>query len=276
MPDWANMVLPDTWPDKLNLTTARDLLHFVRCIFSKRRRVEVPDTLIGRDKIPKYVLQEFHNLPNGNYSNSLTRGYIKGFDHSMLSTVEPARQFIAQQLSGCASALDIGTAGGKTAAAIKGKGVSDVWGIDPSPYLLKHAAQDHPDIKFVQAIAEKTGFANDRFDAVGACFVFHEMPPRYIETAITEIHRIIKPGGTLVFAEPAAVQMLETSVFRLVKKAGLQGLYFRYLAGFVFEPFVAGWHQRDLKTWLDANGFDLIEDINECPIRKVVARKRNN
>ena len=32
----------------------------------------------GKDTIPAYVLQEFHNLPNGNYSNSLMRGYIAG------------------------------------------------------------------------------------------------------------------------------------------------------------------------------------------------------
>src|SRR5690606_25206123 len=84
VPDWRSLELPDPWPDRLDLRRPRHLWQFLRCITGRRQRVQLPDNLPGRDALPKYVLQEFHNLPNGNYSKKVTRGYITGFDRVML------------------------------------------------------------------------------------------------------------------------------------------------------------------------------------------------
>lgn len=273
-PDWEKITLPDTWPDALNLGTLKDLAYFLKCIVGKRKPIEIPDDLMGKSCIPKYVQQEFHNLPNGNYSNSLTHGYITGFEYSMLNKVAPVREFIAHELKDCKSVLDLGTAGGKTAAAVKRKGVEDVWGLDPSPYLLQYAARAFKDISFVQGVAENTGFPDQRFDGISACFVLHEIPPRHANEAIQECHRILKPGGKLVFGEPSAIHFDENNLFKLVKQAGFSALYFRWLARFVYEPFVVAWHKKDIKQWLEDNGFDLIADNDQCPIRTVVAQKR--
>ncbi len=272
--NWQDVQLPDTWVDQFDISRPLHLMRFFKCIFSKRARVQLPETLVGLEYIPKYALQEFHNLPNGNYSNSLTSGYIKGFDISMLNLVEPVRQQLAETLAGQKSVLDVGCAGGKTAAAIKQAGVPDVWGLDPSPYLLQHAAKTFADIHFVQGKAEETGFRDNRFDGISACFLFHEMPPKYADEALAEFSRILSSGGLLAIAEPSPIQYYENSWLKLFRDWGFSGVYFRILAHFVFEPFVESWHKRNINAWMESHGFEVLNDTDRCPIRTIIARKK--
>lgn len=272
-PNWQEMKLPNTWPDHIDFSSAKDFFGFIKSIFGKRQRVQVPDDLPGLETIPKYALQEFHSLPNGNYSNSITRGYIKGFDVMMLGTLDVSRAHLANFMKGQTSVLDAGCAGGKTAAAIKATGVEDVWGIDVSPYLLQTAAVDNPNIQFVHARAENTGFGDERFGGVAACFLFHEMPPKYASQALTEFYRILKPGGRLAIAEPSPIQLLEKNPITLMRAGGKSALYFKALAHLVHEPFVNAWHKVEIKPWLEQHGFRLIKDDVGYPIREIFAEK---
>lgn len=273
VPDWHSLVLPDTWPDTLDFSKPSDLWHLLKQVFRRKRpSVDLPDDMPGRDLIPKYVLQEFHNLPNGNYSKNITRGYITGFERVMLGSMEHARNSLAEHMKTLGSVLDVGCAGGRMAHTLKKAGVEDVWGIDPSPYLLQHAATSYGDVKFVQGVAENTDFPDQRFDGVTACFVLHEMPPYYIDRAFEEFNRLLKPGGKLAISEPSGKQ-LQGSLFSVFRRAGLRGLYFASLAHFVYEPFVVAWHKQDMKEKLAQFGFELIEDNDELPIRQLVAQK---
>lgn len=273
IPDWNAIVLPDTWPDTLGLNNLAGIWRVVRQVLSKKRDpVELPAEMPGIENIPKYVLQEFHNLPNGNYSKNITRGYITGFERVMMGTMRTARARVAQELRNCYSVLDVGCAGGSMAGAVKRAGVDEVWGLDPSPYLLQHAAKDYPDIKFVQGVAENTNYPNDRFDGVTASFLLHEMPPRYIDSALVEFHRILKPGGLLGLLEPSALQ-IQASLFYLFKHLGFSGVYFGILARLVNEPFLCAWHQYGISAKLEQFGFELSVDENEYPIRRLVAKK---
>ena len=273
VPDWHSLVLPVAWPDTLDFSKPSNLWHLLKQVVrSKRPAVELPDDMPGREIIPKYVLQEFHNLPNGNYSKRITRGYITGFDRVMLGSLKRARNSLADHMKTLGSVLDVGCAGGRMAHALEKAGVEDVWGIDPSPYLLQHAATSYKDVKFVQGVAENTTFPDQRFDGVTACFLLHEMPPHYIDRAFEEFHRILKPGGTLAISEPSG-QQLEGSLFSVFRRAGFRGLYFGSLARFVHEPFVEAWHKQDVKEKLAQFGFELIEDNDELPIRQLVALK---
>src|SRR5262249_23498189 len=155
-------------------------------------------------KIPRYVLQEFHNVPNGNYSNGLTRGYAKGFDLAMLGRMGPARRRLADALAECESVLDVGCGGGASTQALAPPHAAELWGLVPSPYLLGCAAARVPDGRFVQGVAEEPAFADSRFDGIACCFVFHELPPRAAARALAEIARILRPGGRLAIVEPAA------------------------------------------------------------------------
>jgi len=150
VPDWRAIELPDAWPDRLSVRRPAEAWRWIRCFLGARQRVELPPGLPGAGRLPRYVLQGFHNLPNGNFSKTVTRSYVTGFDRVMLGRMRAARRRLAGYLAGSRAALDVGTGGGRTAAALRASGVPEVWAIDPSPYLLKHAASDHPDIRFVQ------------------------------------------------------------------------------------------------------------------------------
>jgi ubiquinone/menaquinone biosynthesis C-methylase UbiE len=271
IPDWLNLDLPDAWPDEL-ITSPLKAWRLVTRTFGRRRRVELPNDMPGRELLPKYILQEFHSLPNGNYSKRVTHGYITGFDRLMLGRMTRARSHIAQSLNSCRAVLDVGCGGGRTAGILKAKGVAEVWGMDPSPYLLQHAARAFPEVNFVQGIAEETRFSAARFDGVAACFLLHEMPPHYIDRALREFHRILRPNGLLAICEPSAIQ-LQLSPWRLLRRDGLLGWYFWSLARLVHEPFVAAWHRRSATDMLATAGFELVSDTHEMPVRHLLARR---
>lgn len=254
IPDWSAMQLADTWPDALDLKSFRGWKELLRALFGKRQTVQPPINLPLQ--LPKYIFQEFHNLPNGNYSRRFSRGYITGFDLSMLGHMQRARENIARHFNGCQRVLDIGTAGGRTAAAIKARGVERVWGMDPSPYLLAHAASDYPEIDFFPGIAEKIPFADAQLDGISICFVFHEMPPRYIRRALQECRRVLKPGGVLVIAEPSPRQLEPLRWRELLQRAGWSRLYFKALAHHVYEPFLKSWHRIDKADLFEKAGFE--------------------
>lgn len=273
VPDWRNVQLPDSWADRLRLWSPFDLLKLARKVLGRRQRVQLPENMPGVELLPKYLLQEFHNVPNGNYSKRLTHGYITGFDRMMLGSMRRARKHLAQFLIGCDSVLDVGTAGGRTAAALKQHGASEVWGLDPSPYLLQHAARRHEQVRFVQGTAENIPFPAARFDGIAACFVFHEMPPKQVLQALHEFRRVLRNDGLLAICEPSETQLKE-SPWALWRRYGWRGAYFRWLAHFVHEPFIHAWHRIDLKQALHETGFDIAYDEELFPARHVYARVR--
>jgi ubiquinone/menaquinone biosynthesis C-methylase UbiE len=241
-------------------------------MIGRPRRALIPATLPGYERLPKYLVQEFHGLPNGNFSKRITRGYITGFDRIMLGRMRRARKHIVAKLQSCTSVLDVGCGGGQTAGLLNAVGVRDVWGVDSSPYLLQHAARAYPHVRFVHGLAEDLQFADARFDGLVACFVLHEMPPQAVNRALKEFYRVLKPGGRLLLCEPSAEQM-QLATGSLIKNHGLAGLYFRLLAKRVHEPFVAAWHKQDIVCLLRSIGFVVSKDESAMPVRHLSAVK---
>lgn len=274
VPDWHTIQLPETWPDRLDYSKPSSWWQlFGHAMGFKRAPVRLPEDMPGRDIIPRYVLQEFHNLPNGNYSHHITRGYISSFNRIMLGHIGLGHQRIANALSQCRSVLDVGCGGGGLAGAVKKAGVADVWGLDPSPYLLRHAATAWPGVHFVQGIAENTGFVDARFDGLGACFLLHEIPGKHLRQSLREFHRILKPGGLLAICEPSPLQ-LQLPLVSMIRRWGWQGAYFYFFARKVFDPFVDHWHKQEVSALLNHHGFDVLEDDIGMPMRHILARKR--
>jgi ubiquinone/menaquinone biosynthesis C-methylase UbiE len=271
-PRWAEVELPDAWTDR-EASGARGAWRLLRHALGRRRaRVELPAGLLLAAEVPRYALQEFHNIPNGNYSNRLTRGYATGFDLAMLGRMRPARRRMAAALADCRSVLDVGCGGGASTEALVAAGIDEVWGLDPSPYLLRCADARVPRARFVQGVAERTGFAAERFDGIACCFVFHELPPRAADQALAELARISRPRARLAIVEPAAEQY-QTGAWRLIARHGPLGAYFRLLARRIHEPFAAAWHARDARAWLAEHGFAVSTDRVDFPVRTLVAER---
>lgn len=268
----TDLQLPDSWADQLDLRRPSHLWRFLQKVLLRRlARVELPPGLPLNVPIPKYVLQEFHNLPNGNYSKKITRGYCRGFDLVMLGALQKHRRELAEALHHCTSVIDIGCGPGHSTQALVEAGVKTVWGLDASPYMLQHAVSRYPQLHFVQGLAEETRLPAAFFDGLSACFVFHEIPPRHADRALQEFRRILKPGGRIALLEPATEQFF-CGPLALLKAHGWRGVYFWWLARFVHEPFVRAWHERNIQQWLGNHGFKLLSDYPLFPSRLIVAQ----
>ena len=270
--DWAGAELPDAWPDALRLSNPLVWLRLYRRARARRARVRLPAALPGADRIPAYALLEFHGLPNGNYSNSITRGYARSFDSFMLGTLAAARHDLARRLAPARAALDLGCGSGRMLRALQQAGIERVWGLDPSPYLLKLAAKATPGARLIQGVAEAIELPDASVEAVSACFVLHELPARAADAALGEVRRVLAPGGRLGFIEPSPVQWRWTRR-RLLRRYGLRGLYFGWLAHSTHEPFLKAWHDRDPEAWLADHGFRVDHHECGCPLRAVVATR---
>lgn len=273
-PEWPTIELPETWESDLRFTNPRALWRFIRAIAGPRKPVSVDSKHPLFRHIPRYALQEFHSLPNGNYSSKISRGYITGFDRAMLGIMNDIRSQMAEWVSDCQAVLDVGTGGGKLAASVRKAGPEDVWGVDVSPYLLKHAAELNPDIRFIPAAAEKLPFDDRRFDAVVVSFLFHEIPPKHIHRALAEIARVLRPGGRLLIAEPSEKQLQPVRLRSLLHVKGWRHLYFKILAERIFEPFLMAWHRLDKTAAFDNAGFELDRQYHQIPISLYSLTKR--
>jgi ubiquinone/menaquinone biosynthesis C-methylase UbiE len=269
------MELPDAWPDLLNWFRPQSLFFVLAKLAGRSRsRVILPAGLPGMERIPRYVLQEFHNLPNGNYSKRICEGYATSFEPVMLGTLRYGRSRLARALAGAECVVDLGCGSGGCIPFLRSVGINTIWGLDPSPYLLQLAAKFNPDARFIHGVGEEIPLPDNSIDGVNVCFVFHEIPPLYLQRVLSEIGRIIRPGGRLAVLEPASTQW-SSSARELWRGYGWRGIYFKWLAQHAFEPFMPAWHKQDFPALLRESGFDVLENDNGCPFRFVLAERRH-
>ncbi|HZU87731.1 MAG TPA: class I SAM-dependent methyltransferase [Stellaceae bacterium] len=99
------------------------------------------------------------------------------------------------------SVLDLACGPGLVAAAAARRGALPI-GVDFSAAMLAPARAAYPAIRFEEADAEALPFADGRFDAVVANFGVHHFPDPV--RALTEIRRVLRPGGRIAFTSWAA------------------------------------------------------------------------
>lgn len=88
--------------------------------------------------------------------------------------------------------LDLGCGTGALSRAVLGRGVPDVYGVDPSPAFVAHAASTSR-ARFAVGDAQRLPFRDRSFGRVVSALVLNFIPD--LAAALAEVHRVVRPGG---------------------------------------------------------------------------------
>lgn len=152
--------------------------------------------------------------------------YDRGMHLLTVGRLERVHRDIAARLNPGDQVLDVGCGTGALAILLAHK-VNHVTGIDISPPMLSVAAQrlkeegldSQVTIREMGAVDLDTAFPDASFDAVVSTLVFSELSDDEIVYCLTEIRRVLRPGGQLLVADevlPASLLgRVATFLFRL-------------------------------------------------------------
>ncbi len=123
----------------------------------------------------------------------------------------------------------------------------EVVGVDLSENMLKKAEKRREDnIRFCYANAEEIPYADGYFDRASVTFGLHEMPHPVRMNVLSEMRRVLKPGGRITVLDYAHPK--RTLVVLLLK-------IWMLVEGETARDFI----RRDLSSMIEDAGFDVIE-----------------
>ena len=175
----------------------------------------LPPDLLDLDpefEMPRYYTGvDIHQHPGGVWSDEIA-GYVYERGARTTTPTHGARhKDLHDRLADAVAAggtpdrlLDMGCGFGKSTEPLYDRfRDAEVVGVDLSAPCLKLAARIAADrqarnVRFAQRDAAATGLDEGSFDVVTSTMLLHEMPPKTIEDAIDEAHRLLKPGGRMV------------------------------------------------------------------------------
>ncbi len=91
--------------------------------------------------------------------------------------------------------IDLCCGTGNQLKHLKKNGLTDIIGIDISPFMIEKARKGKITVECELKDATNTEFPSNTFDLAMVSFALHEMPWQNAEKIINEAFRIIKPGG---------------------------------------------------------------------------------
>jgi ubiquinone/menaquinone biosynthesis C-methylase UbiE len=179
-----------------------------------RKERVVTDAPAGR--YPRYYLQKFHFQTDGYLSAASAERY----DHQVevlfgggaaamrRQALVPLKRALAGNCvagSGGVRLLDVACGTGRFLREVKTNYPRlHVTGLDLSPHYLSVARRGlaaWSRTRFVEDMAEAMPFADAEFDVVTCIYLFHELPARIRRAVVSEIRRVLRPGGTLIFVD---------------------------------------------------------------------------
>ena len=102
--------------------------------------------------------------------------------------------------------LDIGCSIGQCTTALKQRfPAAEVTGLDVALPLLRYAHKRATDlgvdVHFTQGLAEDMKLPSGQYDVILAYILFHEVPERLFAKILSEVHRLLRPGGTFTVVD---------------------------------------------------------------------------
>ena len=160
---------------------------------------------------PCYYLQKFHFQSDGYLSSASAERY----DHQVEVLFGGAAAAMRRQalvplkaaFAGCpmAKLLDVGCGTGHFLREVKANYPRlHVTGLDLSAHYLAVARRELRSwsrARLVVGAAEAMPFADGQFDAITCIYLFHELPPGVRWAVVSEIRRVLRPGGMVVFVD---------------------------------------------------------------------------
>lgn len=163
---------------------------------------------------PAYTRCEIHCQPGGYTDDPLggavfhygTKIFYEGFNDQDEMHTEHAEKTTKPADGKIERILDVGCSIGQSTTVLKDLYPdAEVWGLDVGLPLIRYAhmraVQRGKDVHFKQALAEDSGYPDDHFDMVLAYILFHEVPVKKMKEIISELFRIIRPGGVFSIFE---------------------------------------------------------------------------
>ena len=104
-------------------------------------------------------------------------------------------------LTRCARILDFGCGDGNLIDFLKQEGFTDVIGMEPDPLLLQRRLERRD---VILSRGPELPFKSASFDAIVSMAVLHHLPDlETLRKQVSEFYRILKPGASLFYTEPA-------------------------------------------------------------------------
>lgn len=266
--DWRNIqagryrVPSDMLPDPRRLLAdARAFFQDLPRVSDRRRsraNAEVfREPVPGSERLPRYYRQNFHYQTGGYLTEESARLYDHqvevlfggGADAMRRRALVPVAEYLHTRPVRGARLLDVAAGTGRFLAMVKENfPVLDVTALDLSrPYLAEAARRLAPwrGVHAVHAPAEAMPFPDASFDVVTSIYLFHELPRKVRAQAATEMARVLKPGGLLVFEDS-----LQTG-----DRPDYDGLLRLFPIAF-HEPYYADYTAQDLTALFRRAGLD--------------------
>ena len=123
--------------------------------------------------------------------------------YAVLNYLTPCEQFLFDlYIKQGAAVLDLGVGGGRTTPYLS-RGASHYVGVDYASEMIRACRRKHPDLEFIEADAsDLSAIPSSSFDAVVIAFngLDYVIPDERRALCCEECHRVLKPGGVLLFS----------------------------------------------------------------------------
>ncbi len=139
-----------------------------------------------------------------NQYDSVGKGYIAGVHKFFRTRKDSSLDYLVNEVRARGlkkKILDLGCGGGHVILALKKIGTKNVYGIDQSKLMLDEAINAGVDKRrLVHGSIDKMKFRSKEFDIVISRFAIQHL--KSLRQVHKEVFRILKPGGSFIFAVP--------------------------------------------------------------------------